>query len=61
MSAPEEERAAFAAIQDHATACARCRGGDDECPRAAALYWAWRSARRLSRDEEVGRRAHQHV
>ncbi|SCF39586.1 hypothetical protein GA0115257_11521 [Streptomyces sp. LcepLS] len=58
MTTPEE-RAAFAAIRAHADACARCQGGDDDCPRAAALYRAWRPTLVLA-PREV-RRAHQNV
>ncbi|MGW3492024.1 hypothetical protein [Streptomyces sp. NPDC001054] len=55
----QEEKVAFAAIQDHADACARCQGGDDDCPRAVALYRAWRPTLDLA-PREV-RRAHQNV
>ncbi|MGW3491462.1 hypothetical protein [Streptomyces sp. NPDC001054] len=44
----QEEKVAFAAIQDHADTCARCQGGDDDCPRAAALYRAWRPTLNLA-------------
>ncbi|WP_431032331.1 hypothetical protein ACQYWQ_03120 [Streptomyces sp. P6-2-1] len=55
------ERAAVAAVNGHAAECPRCRSRDEGCPEAAALYRAWRSARRRARDQEEVPREDQHV
>ncbi len=55
------ERAARAAISQHASTCPRCRALDEGCPEAKALYRAWRSAWQLPWPGQEASRANGNV